>query len=296
MVSGCQRFVDKDEAKVAYGISGHLAQASPRFFFRNPANLALARKQVQGQYPCFLERFGLPWIMGTWDVIQDCWREFALSSAVGEFQEPRNQVLSLPAYLREAETIGMICDPDNGVFFLEEFGLFLAALHDPARLKNRLIRKTVFDYLTESDVAPAIFGIVWRHRPAQLNALLGTLLHRPDFDWARMGEDCLREYNPEFLEKPRYPGLVPLSEQQVEGLRYLEDWRGLEDWHVLENWDILEESWMSAETAELLDGEYEFGPVDLTRKGTKATNMTPPKRKRKRKKAKQARRRNRRSG
>ena len=276
MISGDQRVLAKDEEMLAYGLAAEMAQKSPRLFFRNPANLALAREPLQDEYERFLEEFGAPWVMGTWDVIQDRWRKFTFAKANEEFKSRGERTISLPAELRDAETVGMVFDPDGGMFFLEDFGIFLAALNDPASLRKPTIRSTVYGYLTEHGVSPIIFELVWRQRPAQLNVLLGSLLGQPDFDWARMGEGCLREHNPSFLAEPRYPGLLPLNSKQVEGLRYMQEQQVL------------------LETAEMSAMASHFDTADLTGKGTKTTNETLRKTKRKRKMVQKARKRNRR--
>ncbi len=276
MISGEQRVLAKDEEMLAYGLAAELAQKSPKLFFRNPANLALAREHLQDEYERFLEEFGAPWIMGTWDVIQDRWRKFTFAKANEEFKSRGERTLSLPAGLRDAETVGMVFDPDGGLLFLKDFGLFLAALNEPASVRKPTIHSTVYGYLTDRGVAPIIFELVWRQQPAKLNALLGCLLGRPDFDWARMGEGCLREYNPLFLDEPRYPGLLPLNSKQVEGLRYMQEQKVL---------------W---ETGEMSAMANHSDTADLTGKGTKTTSATPRKTKRKRKMVQKARKRNRR--
>lgn len=276
MISGDQRILDADDEVFAFGLAAELAQDSPGLFFRNPANLAQAREHLRDEYERFLFEFGAPWVMGTWDVIQDCWRKFTFAKAVEEFKSLGEQSISLPAELRDAETVGMIFDPDGGVFFLAEFALFLAALNDPASVKKPTFHAVVYGYLTEPGVSPIIFELAWRQQPEQLNALLGCLLGRPEFDWARMGEDCLREYNPSFLDEPRYPGVLPLNSKQVEGLRSLHEEQA--------RW----------EAAELLPTEAAVHIADLTGKGTKTTNQTPRRNKRKRSMQRNARKRNRR--
>lgn len=275
MISGDQRVLAKDEEILAYGLAAELAQESPRLFFRNPAKLAAAREHLQDEYERFLEEFGAPWVMGTWDVIQDRWRKFTFANASEELKSRREGGIRLPAELRDTETVGMVFDPDGGVFFLEDFGLFLAALNDPASVRKPKIHSIVNGYLTGQGVSPIIFELVWRHQPAKLNALLGRLLGRPDFDWARMGESCLREYNPSFLDEPRYPGLLPLNSKQVEGLRYMQEQRVL---------------WEKAETSAMAS---HLDTADLTGKRTKTTNETPRKSKRKRKMVQKSRKRNR---
>lgn len=276
MISGEQQLLEKGDERLAYGLAGQLAQKSPRLFFRNPANLALAREQLQDEYRRFLADFGAPWIMGTWDVIQDHWRRFTLAKADEEFKVRGEKLLGLPSEMRNAETVGLIFDPEGGMFFLEDFGQFLAALNDPGRLSNPAIRSTVHGYLTEHGVAPRIFELVWQRRPAQLNSLLGALLGQSEFDWGRLGEDCLREHNPLFLDQPQYPGLLPLNRKQVEGIRYLQEQQAL------------------AEAEEMSAVVNHLNSTDLIRKGTKTTNETARNKKRKSKLAKQSRKRNRR--
>jgi hypothetical protein len=60
-----------------------------------------------------------------------------------------------------------------------------------------------------------------KERPHQLNQLIAHLLDHPGFDWERDGQACLKEHNPEFLEKPRLPSILPMNDDLVDGLRYL---------------------------------------------------------------------------
>jgi len=77
------------------------------------------------------------------------------------------------------------------------------------------------DYLTSSGASPAIFSLAAQQRPEALSKMLERLLDHPGFDWDRDGQDCLYEHNPEFIEQPRFPSTIPLSERMVDGLNYI---------------------------------------------------------------------------
>jgi hypothetical protein len=129
----------------------------------------------------------------------------------------------LPQPLQEASTVGMIQDPSEGMYFLEDFGIFLDALGDPSLAEMRDIREVLLGYMENPGVSPAIFGLAAKERPSQLNEMLAHLLDHPGFEWERDGQACLEKHNPEFVESPRLPSTLLMNDDLADGLRFMKE-------------------------------------------------------------------------
>lgn len=223
MFSGGQTLLPASEKRAAYGLAAKMALKSPRLFFRNPGNLENALDSEKKKHHRFVRHFGAPWIMGAPEQIEHRWREFMLPDVEDSNAEKSNEMFCLPPSLQKAETVGMVHDPREGFYFLRDFGVFMDALRFPEKARERKAREVLLGYLEEPGVSPAIFSLAAVERPDQLNALLATLLDRPGFDWARDGEECLREHNPGFLDQPRFPSTLSLNDNMVDGLRFVNE-------------------------------------------------------------------------
>lgn len=221
MLSGSTHLLNASEKRVAYGMAAETAQKTPRLFFRNPDNLNRALAREHENHREFVEHFGAPWVMGAPKDIENRGRQFLMRKLDAEAAERASTMFALPSRLHSAKTVGMIHNPADGLYFLEDFGVFLDALHNPAKIENQSVRELLMGYLESPGVSPAIFSLVARERPDALCKLLARLLDRPDFDWDRDWEACLREHNPEFFKLPRFPSTIPMNDDLIDGLKYL---------------------------------------------------------------------------
>lgn len=223
MFSGLQSLLNASERRTAFGMAARLAQQCPAFFFRNPAHLEQGRTQDRALYERFIAQFGAPWVVGTRVEVERQWRDFALAKVVGADREKLEKTLCLPKKLYSTETVGMIADPQAGMYFVEDFGRFLDALETPSVALEPRNREVVLGYLESAGVAPSVFSLCAEHRPAQLNAMLAVALGRPGFDWLRDGDGVVRERNPEYLEAARFPSSLPMNNDLADGLRALSE-------------------------------------------------------------------------
>jgi hypothetical protein len=223
MFSGTQQTMSASENRMAYGFAAQLAQSYPHLFFRNPINLERSIEREKQNYLHFVERFGAPWIVGKAGEIEKQSKEFMFPDDSEMIPADVDEMVALPKVLHRAKTVGMICDPKEGMYFLEEFGEFLDALHNPANAKRRKTRNLLLGYLEGTGVSPAVFSFVAEERPEASNRMMAELLSHPGFTWEKDGEACLRRYNPEFVEHPRYPGTILLNDKLMDGLKYLQN-------------------------------------------------------------------------
>lgn len=282
MVSGGQRVIPRRLKRLAFGMAAEFAQNEPSVFFRNPKNLEKARAMDRKQSERFVEMFGAQWIVGTPDEVERRWREFMTRDLPDRESASRlAATMVLPRQVRGAKTVGLIADPEEGIYFLVDFGVFLDALHDPESARKRKTRKVVLGYLEEDSVSPAIFDLIARHRPEQLNQMFAVALGRPGFEWNRDGKAVLAAHNPEFLAAPRFPSSLPMSDELLDGLRYV-------------NAAGEARSSDSAELVdELVDEETLAALLDCAPPVQQPSRQEREKAKKKRKQARQARKRNR---
>lgn len=72
----------------------------------------------------------------------------------------RLEQLELPAHLMEAETVGMLSHPREGLLFCAAFARILAAFESPELSCDPLYRDLVLGYLESDTIPPAVFEMV----------------------------------------------------------------------------------------------------------------------------------------
>jgi hypothetical protein len=220
MMSGVQSLYGPRDRWVAWGVAADIARNNPELFFRNTENLGLARQILEKQRDRFLARFGAPWVCGSPREVERRFQEFLhldMGMRAENVEEAR-----LPPDLWRARSVGMVCDAIEGIWFLDEFALFLEVLERPRRARRGRHKRVVLGYLHGEGTSPAIFGLVSGVAGGALDEVLAEALGRPGFSWVRDGVRHLEEHNPGFLERPRLPGTLPLHENHLRGLEELE--------------------------------------------------------------------------
>jgi len=235
-LSGNQRMLDLPDPRIADGLAATMAQDHPALFFRNPENLARGWEAMRNQHEAFLTRFGGSWAVGPPEEIQRLHQEMLASklrrqAADGTIEgvEPelqdaaratreRLERFELPAQLMEAETVGMLSHPREGLIFCPDFGRLLAAFEDPELGRDPEHREVVLGYLESDTIPPDVIEMVAALDPARAGALLATVLERPSLDWDRDGDALLRRFKPSFYARPRLPSNLPLPRRMTEGL------------------------------------------------------------------------------
>jgi hypothetical protein len=235
-LSGSQRPMSLPDPRLYDGLAAAMAQDAPALLFRNPTHLAQGWEAVGKQHEAFLARFGKSWVAGSPKEIEELHREMlsgtlrepvargAFESLAPELREAakathaRLEHHELPAHLMEAETVGMLSHPREGLLFCAEFARFLAAFENPELGRDPAYRDEVLGYLESDTIPPAVFEMVAALDPGRASALLAIVLERPALDWVRDSNALLHRFKPGFFERPALPSILPLPHRMVEGL------------------------------------------------------------------------------
>ncbi len=236
-LSGSQRPLDPTDPRLAHGLAATMAQDDPALFFRNPDNLAQGWDSMRRQHEAFVARFDGSWVVGPPAEIQQRHQEMladrvrrrraadgTLEDVAPDLQdavratEERLERFELPAPLMEAESVGMVSHPQEGLVFCPDFARLLASFEDPALGRDAEHREVVLGYLESDTIPPEVIEAVAALDPSRAGALIAAVLERPSFDWDRDGDALLRRLKPGFFERARLPSILPLPKRMVEGL------------------------------------------------------------------------------
>lgn len=237
LISGSINILPAEAATLVTGMAVELAQQYPELYFRNPEKLEKAREAERENHEEFVELFGSDLVVGSPEVIESKMRELCQfhnrramdrhpEAAVRSPELVRQASavaaeMSLPPRLWEAETVGMLSQPEGGVCYLTEYGALLDLFSDPQRLLSDENREMLRNYLENDSVEPPAIRRAAELDVDKTNALFRRYLARPGFDWCSDGEALLREYNPGYFQRPRYPQLMMFDDRQLAAFHAL---------------------------------------------------------------------------
>jgi hypothetical protein len=75
------------------------------------------------------------------------------------------------------------------------------------------------EYLGDDSVSPPALRQLAQRHPDNVDAVFRALLRKPEFSWARDGEDLLHKRKKAFFEREPVPGVTVLGERLAELLR-----------------------------------------------------------------------------
>jgi len=218
-----------------------MANTCPAAVFRNPDKIALGWELHQRLRRHFVEFFGADLAIVTGPELADrmagFWSHHATrisaarsqtpgTSAVSvapdapdEAQPPAVPRMSISPDLEQAETVGIIFDEVEGLWFLPEYRLVQEAFDNPALITGRRYRDAVSGYLRSQSLPPIALRRLAEQDPDRAGRVFARLLGKPRFTWQRDGEALLRRYKSDFLDRTPLPGVTPLSNRQLAFLR-----------------------------------------------------------------------------
>jgi hypothetical protein len=96
------------------------------------------------------------------------------------------------------DSVGLLSDPDEGLFLLPHYGEFRASFERPEQADLEVVE----GFLESDSIGPQPFLQVARAFPEGVDRVLGEVTGRPDFRWERDGEGLLRVYKATWCPRP----------------------------------------------------------------------------------------------
>lgn len=223
--------------------AAELANTCPAAVFRNPNKLALGWKLHRRLHRHFIEFFGADLAVVTGHELADRMAGFwnhhaarisaAQSPAPGETTSSRNPdtpdipdekqpppvpQMSILFDLEQAETVGVMFDGAEGLWFLPEYRLVRDVFADPALIAGRRYREAVSGYLRSQSIPPIVLRRMAERLQTELAASSPGCWARPASPGSTT-EALLRRYKARFFDRAPMPGVTPLSGRQRAFLR-----------------------------------------------------------------------------
>lgn len=114
--------------------------------------------------------------------------------------------IELPPELKKAESVTVIAHPRWGQMFLPTYTQFKTLLDSPSWQEIKGATSLVKKYLEDRTINTFVWNRLAEYQPTQLEAILQTLLERPDFQLKADLPELLREY-----KKPPEPELPEIA-------------------------------------------------------------------------------------
>ena len=204
-----------------------LANTSPAAVFRNPDKLSLGWKLHGRLHEHFVAFFGADLAVVTGHDLADRMAGFwtyqatrvsadqsQARGALDEEQPPPVPQMSIPPDLEQAETVGIMFDKVEGLWFLPEYQLVSDVFADPALISGHRYRDAVSGYLKSQSIPPIVLRRLAEQDPERAGRVFARLLGKPRFTWQRDGEALLLRYKKRFFDRVPLPGVTPLSDWQ----------------------------------------------------------------------------------
>lgn len=234
LLSGALTSVPPEGRREMRRAAARIANTSPAAVFRNPDKLALGWQLHHLLRKHFIEYFGTDLAVVTGPELADRMAGFwnhhttrisaAQSPAPGETasstnsgapgeQPPPVPQMSIPADLLHAETVGIVFDEVDGLWFLPDYQLVREVFADPALIAGRR-REALSGYLKSSSIPPVVLRRLAEQYPDHASRVFARLLGKPRFAWQRDADALLRRYKADLLDRTPLPGVTPLSDRQ----------------------------------------------------------------------------------
>ncbi len=225
LVSGSMYMFPAAQREAAHRLAMQLGQQRPKLVFRNPEKLAQARDLQRLECQAFRQFFGSDLVIVPGRDLEKTanayWRfrvhEFVLpvgKTAAELAREEGKEVPDLqeriPDDLAAADTVGIICDDVEGLYYFRHLGPVAEVFDNPALVKRPRYRRALLEYLDDPDTEPLPLRRLAERNVEHANRVFRALLKQPDFSWERDGEALLRRAKPRFYEEPPLPSVIPV--------------------------------------------------------------------------------------
>jgi hypothetical protein len=200
----------------------------------NPEKLEKSREAVRKAYVDFMEFFGGEEIFGTGKEIQQHYRDFlyfqivdkqdptsGFSKAEEYFQRTGKKYRlpkpKFPRSLLRCKDVGMLCDPEEHVTFLEDYRYFLNIFaHPDEYLGVPYAAEVVMGYIESDSISDVPFRRIAKRYPENFKKVIDYYVEQEGFNNGGI-EDFIVQFKPESYDK--LPSIVVVLDQKIANAR-----------------------------------------------------------------------------
>jgi len=119
-----------------------------------------------------------------------------------------------PKEILEAEQVGVLFDPEYGMFTLLQYGNFrrLFTEEDFTQVPN--YESLFYEYLEDESVPPLPFQRMVEHYPERARKVFAAILGKRKFNLERSFPKLMRRYKGHWLDRKPVPSVIPLTEEE----------------------------------------------------------------------------------
>lgn len=119
-----------------------------------------------------------------------------------------------PEELLEAEQVGVLFDPAQGIFILPQYGDFRRLFTEEDFTQVPDYEGLFYEYLEDESVPPLPFQRMVERYPERAREVFATILGRRKFDLKRSFPRLMRRYKGYWLDRKSVPTIIPLTEEE----------------------------------------------------------------------------------
>jgi hypothetical protein len=241
LLSGALNAAPPEARREMFRAAAEMANTCPAAVFRNPDKIALRWELHHRLRGHFIEFFGADLTIVTGHELAGrmagFWNYHATRISAAPSQTPDTSASSvdpdapdeaqpppvprtpISPDLEQAETVGVMFDEVEGLWFLPEYRLIQEVFADPSLITGRRYREAVSGYLRSQRLPPIALRRLAAQDPDRAGRVFARLLGKPRVTWQRDGEALLRRYKAGFLRPNAVARRHPAEQPQRAFLR-----------------------------------------------------------------------------
>ena len=235
LISGVCTPISARDKQRAYDAAYQLSMQFPALVFRNPEKREQGFAMQREDYRQFVAFFGTDSIAIPTELFESQMRaymRYKMTEARGEdgltVQErlaaegetlPDPPEMTPPEWVDEVESIGVLCDEREGMYFVPDYAMLEAAFDYPELVKKEPYASLVQDYFESPDLHPMALRRLATRDYDRATQVVRLLFRRPRFSWERDAETFLQKYKSGYEDDISNPGVTPISDKLSQALR-----------------------------------------------------------------------------
>jgi hypothetical protein len=151
----------------------------------------------------------------TFEYVHPDWGKTLAEKSREEGEEPGDvPPHEYPKDLLEAEQVGVLFDPEQGMFILSRYGYFRRLFLEEDFTRVPDYENLFYKYLEEQSIPPLPFHRAVERYPEQARKVFAAILGQRKFNLERSFPKLMRRYKGHWLDRKPEPTVIPLNEER----------------------------------------------------------------------------------